>query len=169
MAESISDQVIDAIVASLTAISGDSGTTYWETPGAVIAVDFPLETLLDPSISGPIYAVQAGAEEHVEGETGTVVGAVEVELPLTIFCLQSFPDDLLPFRQRDPRRGKVVNRMVRDVLRKLLVDVQLLSVGGAVENVFAKPVIVDRDIYLPNWAAAEIHFRVSYIYRNGTP
>jgi hypothetical protein len=89
-----------------------------------------------------------------------------------ILCLQPYRQSDMPFKPGSPSRWTVVNRGIRDVLRKLLTDVQLLSVGGAdhpVENVFATPVIVDRDRWLEGWAAAEIHFRVSYTYADGTP
>jgi len=164
VAESIHDQIITAIVDSLTGIAGVAGS-----PGAVVAVDSFEDTLLDSSFAGPIYAVKAGDEEHSEGDTGDIIGQVNAGMDVHIMCLQTYPDDLNPFRQKDPPRRRVVDRMVKDVLAKLLVDVRLLSVGGAVNNIFAEPAMVYRDRYVAGWAVAEIQFRVSYSYTNGTP
>lgn len=174
MAESIHDQIIDAIVSSLRAITGDGGTTYWFSPVAVVPVDFFLPSLLDATLSKeqPIYAVRPGVEEHVEGETGDSVGRVAATMEVFIVCLLSFPGPVEadnPFAPPALSRRRAVNRMVRDVLRKLLVDVRLISAGGAVNNVFDSPVLVDRDRAIDNWAMAEINFRVSYTYDGGTP
>jgi len=38
-----------------------------------------------------------------------------------------------------------------------------------VSNIFASPVVVDRDRFVEGWAVAEIHFSASYRYLNGTP
>lgn len=163
--ESLHDQIIEAIVTSLSGIAGVAGT-----PGAVVGVDAFIDQLLDASFAGPIYAVRPGEEEHSEGETGNSIMRVEAGMDVFILCLQAYADDLNPYKQRDPPRRRVVDRMVKDVLQKLLTDVQLLGVaGGAVNNIFETPVIVDRDRFVPGWAVAEIHFRVSYSYANGTP
>jgi hypothetical protein len=40
MPESKVEQILAAIKTSLEGITGDSGTTYWYTPGIVIRVDY---------------------------------------------------------------------------------------------------------------------------------
>ena len=165
MAESIHEQIAAAIQTSLQGIQGDSGTTYWYTPGLVGKTLWFDEGLLDSSMAGPTYAIRPGEETHTEQTTG------EVNAEMDVFILLALPFNT-PERLAapvNPSRWTVINRMVRDVLRKLLVDVQLVSVGGAVDNVFSTPVIVDRDRFVEGWAIAEIHFRVSYRYSGNTP
>jgi hypothetical protein len=170
VAESIHEQIAAAIQTSLAAIVSDGGTTYWYTPGAVVrTLWFSDEegdlNLLQEEIGGAIYAIRPGDETHEEGTTGQM----RAEADIFILVAMPFTDPETPFANAVPSRWTVVNRMVRDVLRKLLVDVRLLSAGGAVENIFASPVIVDRDRFVEGWAIAEIQMQVSYHYALGVP
>jgi hypothetical protein len=169
MAESIHEQLAAAVQASLAAIAGDAGATYWYTPGAVVRTlwfdeDGP-NNVLDASISGPIYAVRPGDEQHEE----KVTQSTDAEADLFILVAKVFRDSDSPFKPASPSRWTVINRMVRDVLRKLLQDPQLLSVGGAVDNIFVVPGIVYRDRWVDGWAIAEIHLRIGYRYLGGVP
>ena len=169
MAESNHELIAEAVRSSLAAINGDSGLTYWFTPGAVVRTLWFEETgpnsVLDSSITGPIYAIRPGEEDHTEGTTQEIDAAMD----LFILVAAPFGTPDSPFEPANPSRWTVINRMVRDVLRKLLQDVQLLSIGGAVENVMATPTIVDRDRFVEGWAIAEIHLRISYSYVGGVP
>lgn len=168
MAESIHEQIAAAIETSLSGIQGDSGVMWWFTPGLVVRVLWFDEALLDSSILGPTYAIRPGEETHTEETTQ------QIHAEMDVFILLAVPFNT-PERIAapvNPSRWTVVNRMVRDVLRKLLVDVQLVTsavTSGSVENIFATPVIVDRDRFVDGWAIAEIHFRVSYSYVGGVP
>lgn len=169
MAESVHEQLAAAIKTSLAAIVGDAGTTYWYTPGAVARSSWSEDDtpLLDPSVVGPIYAVRPGEERHTE-DVGEVVNVLA---DIHILLVSRFETPEAPLTPATPSRATVVNRMVRDVLRKLLADVQLgaFSVGGLVENIFAEPVIVDRDRFVAGWAIAEIVFASAYRYVGGAP
>ena len=158
-----------AIQTSLAAIVADGGATYWYTPTVVRTLWFSDEegdlNLLQEEIGGPIYAIRPGDEIHNEGATG----GMYVEADVFVLVATPFTDPETPFVPAVPSRWTVVNRMVRDVLRKLLVDVRLISVGGAVDNIFAAPVIVDRDRFVEGWAIAEIQLQVSYRYLGGVP
>jgi len=167
MAESIHEQIVVALRSSLAAITSDGGTTYWYTPAAVVRTLWfaPDEAVLKPGLGGPIYAIRPGEETHEEGTTGSSKGFMD----LFVLVATPYTDSDTPHNPATVMRWTVVNRMVRDVLRKMLVDVQLVSAGGAVENVFANPVTVDRDRFVEGWAIAEIHFTIVYAYRNSTP
>ena len=167
--ESLHEQIAEAIRASLEEISGSDGNPYWNTTAAAVRVLWVEKELLESALgTGPIYAVWPGEEEHVEGATGAPLGAgrIDAEMDVFVLCLQSYKQTDHAFAPGDPTRWNMGNRMVRDVLRKLLADVQL---SGLVENVFATPVIIDRDRWIDGWAVVEIHFRVAYSYTGGVP
>lgn len=165
MAESVHEQIAAAIQTSLGGIVGDAGATYWSTPGLVARDNWEdpdrAAKILDSTIVGPIYTIRPGEEDHEES-VGQVVNA-KMDVYILVASVFSTVDPATP------SRATVVNRMVRDVLRKLLADVMLLSVGGAVDNVFDGPVIVDRERWYPGWVVAEIHFRTAYRYVGGVP
>lgn len=167
--ESIHEQIAAALKSSLQGIVGDGGVTYWYTPGVVVRVPFFEETgpygLLDSSISGPIYAIRPGEESHEEQVTQNT----DAEMEVFILMLQRFTETESAFTLASVPRWTMVNRMVRDVLRKLLQDVQLLSVGGAVDNIMALPGLVDRDRWIDGWAVAELQLRIGYRYAGGVP
>jgi hypothetical protein len=167
MAESVHEQVAAAVQASLAAIVSDNGATYWYTPTVVRTLWFVEEDLLKASVGTPIYAIRPGDETHTEESAQRTDGLMD----LYVLVASPFTESETPFAPAASgvTRWTMVNRMVRDVLRKLLTDVQLLSAGGAVTNIFGGPVIVDRDRYVDGWAIAELHFPVSYRYLNGTP
>lgn len=165
MAESIHEQIVAAIETSLEGIVGDGGDTYWYTPGAVTRVTWDEERLLDSSIDGPIYALRPGEETHAESTTGEMEALAEIH----VLVATTFESAETPLEPADTSRATVVNRMVRDVLRKLLTDVQITSIGGAVDNVFDGSVVIDRDRYVAGWALAEIIFTIKYRYAGGVP
>jgi hypothetical protein len=70
MAESVANQVLDGIVTQMSAIVGDSGTTYWYTPTRVAKVAFHLDDDLDQTVAASgqvIYLIRPGDEAHREG------------------------------------------------------------------------------------------------------
>lgn len=169
MAESIHEQLSAALETSLGQIVGDGGATYWETPGAVTrsAWGDEDESLLNALIEGPIYAIRPGEEIHSESDPGTAIALA----PFAILLAHKYDFTETAFEVPALRRMTLVNRMVRDVLRKLLADVKLgaFSQGGLVENVFQGDVIVDRNKYAVGWALAEIAFVSKYRYFGGVP
>lgn len=173
--EAFHELILDALRDSLADIRGDGGETYWYTPGAVVRCTWWAPKLLDTTIEGPIYAIRAGDETHSENAEGDSLGENRVLLEVLLLVAVLFKEVENPHSPPDPTRERIVSRMVQDVVRKLLADVQLLNVteitdaGGQVENVFDEGLVVDRDKAEPGVAAAELRFTVSYRYTEGRP
>jgi hypothetical protein len=159
-AESIHDQIAAAVVAALDGIA--AGATYHVTPDAVVGCDFFDDALLNAG-KRTIYAVRATGEEFHREDTSS--DGMAATMQAFVLLLQQYGGTLDPFNQPQLTRRRVVDRMVRDVLGKLLEDVQL---GGLVENVFAEPARVDREREVDGWAVAEIQLVIAYAY-SGTP
>lgn len=164
MAESVHEQIADALVTSFEAISGDAGITYWETPSTVRRVAFFPEDQDLGREYDVIYLLRPGDENVVEEGTSGMCRA-EAEFFLVVAKQHNVPTEN-PWIESAPTRWTVANRLVRDVLRKLLSDVTL---GGLVVNVVADSISIDRDRYLPNWVLAEIRFVVEYPFQAATP
>lgn len=166
---------MNALRTSLAAIVSDAGVTYWYTPGAVVRVGWWTPKLLQTAISGPIYALRVGDETYSENSSGDALGEVKVGIEVFLLVAKLFTEADNPHSQPTITREQVVSRMCADVIRKLLVDVQLLSVtdlaaaGGSVENVFDEGLVVDRDRVEAGWALAEIRFVVGYRFTAGAP
>lgn len=163
MAESKHHQIAEALKARLAAIVGDGGTTYWYTPARAVRVQAYDRLVADPSI-GQVYAVRAGEERHTEAGTGGLLG-VEAEFWVLILRQTEAADDQ-PFGADESTKATEQDRMVRDFLRALWLDVTL---GGLVENVVDGSLVIDRDVDVELWACAEARFTVRYTYQALTP
>jgi hypothetical protein len=71
-----------------------------------------------------------------------------------------------PFGSDESTKAVEQDRMVRDFLRALLLDVTL---GGLVSNVVDGSLVIDRDVDVEGWACAEARFTVRYSYQALTP
>lgn len=168
MAESKHNQIADALKARLVAITGDGGTTYWYTPAVVARVQAYDRLLADPTV-GMVYALRAGSEEHLEESTGDAVSGGGMAATAEWFVLMLRPTaaaDDNPFGADASTKAIEQDRMIRDFLRALLLDVTL---GGLAYNVVSGSLVVDRDMEVEGWAIAEARFRVAYGYRARTP
>ena len=165
MAESIAEQIAAALQTSLAAIVGDGGATYWYTPSVVLRVSFfPQGFMFEPA-AGPVqYVLSPGGEDIIEERTSQGAAA-EHEFVLQVAMLLDAPTEN-PYIEATPIRATVVNRLVRDAVRKLLSDVVL---GGLVGNVVTTSLAIDREQYDPRWAMAQIRFTVSYPFQGPTP
>jgi hypothetical protein len=171
VAESLNEQIAVALQAKLASIVGDGGASYWYTP-TVIRTPGVSAALLDLDVATTaapaIYAVIPDEEEHLEEASGLMQAYMKIYLFLAV---RFQPDKELPFDQSAPIRWTVQNRMVRDVLKKLLTD---LTLGGLVLNLFGGPgdrVLIDRSArtYEDGWAIVFVHFRIFYGYQFGAP
>ena len=168
MAESKHSQIAEALKARLAAIMGDQGTTYGYTPEGVARVQAYDRLLADPSV-GMVYALRAGSEQHVEESTGDATSGGGMGATAEFFVLMLRPTlaaDDNPFGADASTKAIEQDRMVRDFLRALLLDVTL---GGLAYNVVAGSLVVDRDMEVEGWAVAEARFTVAYGYSARTP
>ena len=171
MAESIHDQIANALREGLAAIRADAGTTYHFTPDLVDLVTIYPDTPDDFAGRDVVYLLRAGEEEHTEAESGdssTGIGMVGKAEFFLMLCKLFGPSGEQPGDQPDPSRPRVVNRMVRDALRYLLADVQL---GGLAENIIDGSLFVNREMMDAGkqWAMAELRFVVRYSYLASAP
>jgi len=162
MSESVHEQIAAALVSALSGIVGNNGTTYWYTPSAVRRVVWFDEQYLDSTLS-VIYLLRPGIERIEETASQQITGNAEFFLVVARKHMKATED---PLREPAPTRWTVADRMVRDVVKKLLVDPTL---GGLCDNVFAESVTVDRDMYLDNWALAELRFAAEYTTAGSAP
>ncbi len=169
MAESIAEQIAAALQAKLATIVGDAGVTYWYTPAYVARTPGVGKGLIDEALvtadKPALYAVIPDEEEHVEDASQMMRAGQKIYLFLAV---RYQPTSELPYAQSAPIRWTVQNRMVRDVMKKLLSDVTL---GGLVLNLFDGRILVDRSArtYEDGWALVFIYFRVMYDYAFGAP
>jgi hypothetical protein len=166
MAESVANQVLDGIVTQMSAIVGDSGTTYWYTPTRVAKVAFHLDDDLDQTVAASgqvIYLIRPGDEAHREGTTSEMLADLEV---VALLARRFEPASELAADADTPTRVTVVNRLVRDYLRKLLSNVQF---AAGVLNAAKDEILVNRDRSVEGWAVAEVRHTVSYSYLKEAP
>ena len=168
MAESKHNQIAAALKARFEGIVGDSGTTYWYTPAKVARVQSYDRLLADPTV-GMVYALRAGEERHREESTGAAatggILAAEAEFFVLLLRPTAAADDN-PFGADASTKALEQDRMVRDFLRALFLDVTL---GGLASNIADGSLIVDRDVEVEGWAVAEARFTVLYTYPARTP
>ena len=168
MAESRHTQIAAALKARFEAVTGDSGATYWYTPAKVVRIQANDRMLADPSV-GMVYAIHAGEERHREESTGdaTAGGIMAAEAEFFVLLLRpTAAADDNPFGADASTKAIEQDRMVRDFLRALFLDVTL---GSLASNIAAGSLIVDRDLEVEGWAAAEARFTVLYSYPARTP
>lgn len=161
--ESRHGQIAEALKARLAAIVEDQGLTSWYTPNRVVRVQAYDALIADPSI-GMVYAIRAGEERHREETTGGGMAA-EAEFFVLMLRPTEAADDN-PFGADESRKPIEQDRMVRDFLRALFLDVTL---GGLASNVADGSLIIDRDMAVEGWAVAEARFTVIYSYPAATP
>jgi hypothetical protein len=162
MSESVHEQIAAAIQTALAGIVADNGTTYWYRPNAVRRVVWFDEQYLDSSLA-VIYLLRPGIERVSEEASQQIAGSAEFFLVVARRHEKVSED---PARETAPTRWTVADRMVRDVLKKLLADPTL---GGKCDNVFAEDVTIDRDMYLDTWALAELRFIAQYTTAGSAP
>ena len=71
-----------------------------------------------------------------------------------------------PLKEQPPTRWQVTNRLVRDAVKRILDQVTL---SGLAVNLIADSLAINRDLYVQNWALAELRFTVSYDFQAATP
>lgn len=159
MAESLHTQVVAGLKTSLAGIVANGGVSYHYTPAAVASVLWwDEEEQFDETLGGPIYLIRPGEERVLEADPQVTKFLAEI----FILLAQPFTTPDTAHEPAAIPRAVVQDRMIRDVLRKLLADPQLVSVGGAVENVIADELVVDRDRWVEGWAVAELRTVVQY-------
>lgn len=170
MAESRHWLIGEAIRAALgdIVVTGAAGSVYWYKPEKSVRVS-RFDGLLDDATLAQVFALRAGEETHTEESTGDptsggIVGAAAEFFLLMLRRHNQATEN--PYQESDPTRAKVVDRMVRDALRRLWIDVTL---GGLANNISQGSLLIDRDVWVPGWACAEARFTVLYSYPARTP
>ena len=166
--ESKHNQIAQALIDRFAAIVTDGGTTYWYTPARVVRVQAYDRLLADPTV-GLVYAIRAGDERHREESTGDATTGGRMEATAEFFVLLLRPTeaaDADPFGADAGTKAIEQDRMVRDFLRALFLDVTL---GGLASNIAAGSLVVDRDTDVEGWAVAEARFSAVYTYPARTP
>lgn len=164
MAESLVERISAAIKTDLEGITGDSGTTYWYTPGKVIRVDYTeSRVVFKTGYGNPVYMVSDTGDDG----PGAVAEFGETGRTLGVFVLCAYQDDR---GERDPYEastlaGTIRNRMIRDVVKKIELDSTL---GGLAFDVVYRD--VKRDFEEPiGWILGEVYFEVTYEHTIGAP
>jgi hypothetical protein len=160
--EWVTDRISDALATSLSTIAGVD--YHYPAPRVVQTEWFVDAELLDETITGPVYAIRPGLCTVEEATTPVCTGRAE----FSILALQKFKTKDTPYFPASLTRRVVKGRMARDIVRRLLEDVQVTSLGGLVENVIADSLVIDRDQYYPDWALVELRFEVKF-YLQGLP
>ncbi len=166
MAESKVEQILAAIKTSLEAITGDSGTTYWYTPGKVNRVDYTESRVQFKTGHGnPIYMV---SDTGNDGTSPVPAGFGETGRAFSVFVLCAYRDDR---GERDPYEaatlasGTIRNRMIKDVTKKIELD---RTLGGLVMD--TEYLDVKRDFVEPKeWILGDVFFEVTYHHNIGDP
>lgn len=170
MAESVHEQIAAALYDQFAEIVGDGGVTYWHTwrVGRTTAFE---ESDFDDSVGQSAHMVLRPGEETFAEETSGGAGEIGITADAEFFVLLATPFNAAtesPWEQEGgDSRWLVVNRLVRDFVKKLFSDVQL---AGLAENVVKDSLVIDRNIQpKPGWAMAEARFVVQYSFQSGTP
>jgi hypothetical protein len=162
VAESIHYAIGEALKARLVALTGDNGAAYWYTPDRVVRVQSYDRLVSDPTV-GMAYAIRAVEERHREEATQTVMA--EAEWWVLMLRPTEATDDN-PFGSDESTKAREQDRMARDFLKALWVDVTL---GGLALNVVDGSLFVDRDMDVEGWAVVEARFSILYSYPKATP
>ena len=160
MAESLHEQISEALQTRLKAIAADNGTTYWYTPDAVYRVLEFSGADLDDSLDLILFLrpdndiVREGATTRVEGEaTFTVLIAAR--------DMRASKSPTTDDEGTDPPGPTIIGRCVADVRAALLSEVTL---GSLAWNVARGEIEADYSFAVEKWLCATVTFTVAYDY-----
>jgi hypothetical protein len=174
VAEPVLWQILERLQADLAAIVGDGGVSHFETPDRVLVVttwnDLRLwDTSVGTTAKGVIYGIRRAGRNHAEESTGdnSTGGNVKATVEVRVLVNQRFnpasPEDV-------PGGAQVVERMLRDVVRKLLFED--VNLGGLANNVAIVGQGADDEVIEDTeagWATGELVFHVEYTYQASAP
>lgn len=171
MAESLPEQIYEAVEAALAPLVGDGGTTYWYSTARAMRATVLSEECLDESLAtGTIYVVIPGDPEQKRAAT---MGAQATRkrfgvLSLDIAALQRFtPASENPYTATTPIRHTIQNRMARDAEKALCADTDLAAL---ILRIDVTSVDTSADATgLVGWAVAWLHVEIEYQYTEAAP
>lgn len=165
MAESRHEQIAVALRDHLAGIIADGGANFWYTPAAVgrcLAWD---DSFLDASLDYMLF-LKPGLETHREEATKQVRAEAEM---LVLIARKVAPVTERPFVEEEPSRWTIVDRCVRDVLKKLWDWTSNEDLATLIINIATEGVVVNRDDTAAGWALGELRFVVDYQYQKVYP
>lgn len=149
--EPTTERAAAAIRALLAGIS--AGSTYWYTPERVAMCAYFDESWLE-GLGGPVYLIRAGEERVREDTTSQVEIATDFHILVAVKSETATDNPFLLQDGGETGRSTVLNRVIRDVIQRLLTDPTL---GGIAINVMHETARVDREFFLMgDWLCAEI-------------
>lgn len=159
--ESIVEQILANVKTQLAAIR--EGNDYHYTPTVERVDDYTMANL-DSSAGEVIYLVRDTGDERAASDPAEFG---ENAREFDIFVLAAYKDTrdgTNPYTASAPISGTIRNRMIRDITKKLLVDV---SRGGlAILTSVFEP---KRDADVEGWIVAEIPAVVLFHFEDGAP
>jgi hypothetical protein len=169
MAESKAEQIAEAIKTRLEGIAEDGGVTYWFSPDLVLRAPGFTRDCLDSSRS-TIYTLVPIDEQVIEQTSGEI----QRELVIAIALATKFsPASENPLNPPDPDRWKLQNRMVQDVLKRLLDDsTPPFSWFGSIGVENLEVLLIDmtaENTYELGWAIVLLRIVVKYAHLVGEP
>jgi hypothetical protein len=163
--ESKHEQIAAALRDHLAGIVGDGGINYWFTPGGVgrcLAWD---PSYLDASL-GHIILLRPGQELHREEANKMVQTDMEVWI---LVARKHSPTTENPFVEDAPTRWTLIDRAVRDVLKRIWDWMSSPALASLVLNIATEGIPVERDDYAAGWALVELHCVILYQYNRVAP
>ena len=170
-AESVHEQIEEALKTLLAGIV--AGADYWNTFNSATAkvarCSFyrPQDLVVGYE---QIVLIRPGIETVREFSTGdaSTGGGLRGEMETYVEINKRFEAGTEnPFEAAAPTRATLINRAIRDVLRKVCLEG--ITLAGLAVNVIQESLVIDRDQYAEKWARAELRFVISYDFMAATP
>lgn len=176
-AESIHEQIEEALRVLLAGIV--AGANYWNTFESSTAKVARCSFYRDADLVAAyeqIVLIRPGIETVRELSSGDAIsgGGLRGEMETFVEINKRFEKGTEnPFEATAPTRATLVNRVIRDVLRRVCLDgitlAPVLGAGTPTVNVIQESLVIDRDQFMEKWARAELRFVISYDFMAATP
>jgi hypothetical protein len=163
MPEALSEQIPDAIVASLAAIVGDGGVTYWRTPSRVVRFGALSGEVLNKTHE-TIYVLTPDRLENRTHVGRVIDHELNIDVALVAKLTLAIPEH--PFSESAHTRWTIQNRMAQDVEKKLVAGD--LTLGGLAYNVeLVLWEMGGEETWIEGWAVTFGRLRVTYRAERG--
>ena len=163
--ESIVEQIIAKVKTELEAITGDSGTTYWYTPGKVIRVDyFDSKNHFRTGYGDYIYMIRDTVDEDENAASAAMSKMADAFDLYILLAARDTRGDKDPFTATT-MAGTIRNRMIHDVRKKLETDHTRGNLALDTSSFHER-----RDFVEPaGWIVGEVQCAITYTHTRGSP